>query len=270
MRLIRWAGENVSPSDDGRLYEKIFKDGIYNEFYITPAGGSEVNISPLYGIICGRDFTSDAMSINCALPSGTGEKSGVIYVECDTSKTDPLSVKSKIGTLTPTRENINVSGTVAQVAIGWYSATATGVTDAGMDNIYLWRDGASIMAEIDRVDDNMSSLGNSVDENTQAIGELNNGLTDILIQRAYSTTIDTIPANGTIQVSRSDLGIETISGYASLAIRAFETNNPNVIVRTANTSSTSAVLRVRNLSGSAVSNVTVSINIVFVKSAFLG
>ena len=35
MRVIRSAGQNVSPSDDGRLFDQIFDDGLYENIFIA-------------------------------------------------------------------------------------------------------------------------------------------------------------------------------------------------------------------------------------------
>lgn len=130
MRVVRFQGENVSPSDDGRLYQQIFFNGLFNIPTIAPAGGSQINIGALYGVIRGRDFTCEAQSIDAVLPTGEGTATGVIFAEIDISKAEPLSIKTALNPWTPTNEDINVSGVVAQTKIGYYEANATAVTVA--------------------------------------------------------------------------------------------------------------------------------------------
>jgi len=201
MRLIRWAGENVSPSDDGRLYEKIFGDGLLADVDMTPAGAAKINIGPIYGIICGREFTTDAMTINAALPS-SGTKYGTIYAEIDTSKSSPLSIKTSISqSWTPTRQDINVSGTVAQVAIGWYGATPTAVTQAESnwpiegENGVLKR--ATVREVLERLYYMATNHQNTISGLTTEVTRLNNGLAnigDIVIGTPLMSDGDSIPA----------------------------------------------------------------------------
>lgn len=200
MRLIRWAGENVSPSDDGRLYEKIFGDGLLADVDMTPAGAAKINIGPIYGIICGREFTTDAMQINAALPS-SGTKYGTIYAEIDTSKSSPLSIKTSISqSWTPTRQDINVSGTVAQVAIGWYGATPTAVTQAESnwpiegENGVLKR--ATVREVLERLYYMATNHQNSISGLTTEVTRLNNDLTNLI--RSSTATITTNTAGAVV------------------------------------------------------------------------
>jgi hypothetical protein len=130
MRVVRFSGENVSPSDDGRLYDQIFENGLFEATTIAPAGGSQINIGPLYGIIRGREFTAEAQTIDATLPTGSGTATGTIYAEIDLSKEEPLSIKTALDPWTATDQNINVSGVVAQVKIGTYTANPTAVAAA--------------------------------------------------------------------------------------------------------------------------------------------
>lgn len=193
MRLIRWAGENVSPSDDGRLYEKIFGDGLLADVDMTPAGAAKINIGPIYGIICGREFTTDAMTINAALPS-SGTKYGTIYAEIDTSKSSPLSIKTSISqSWTPTRQDINVSGNVAQVAIGWYGATPTAVTQAESnwpiegENGVLKR--ATVREVLERLYYMATNHQNTISGLTTEVTRLNNDLTTVSTRVAWTNPV---------------------------------------------------------------------------------
>lgn len=129
MRVIRAAGQNVSPADDGRLYSKAFADGLFEDVAISSLGTNLVSIGALYGIICGRDFTAEAQNITVILPETEGTTEGVIYVEIDISSDDVITIGSALKPFTPTYEDINMNGVVAQMVIAEYTATPVAVTD---------------------------------------------------------------------------------------------------------------------------------------------
>lgn len=128
MRLIRAAGQNVSPSDDGRLYDQIFSDGLFTDTAFAALGTNNVQVGAMYGDLCGRDFTIEQQTIAVPLPEGDGETTGFIYVEIDTSAETPLSVGATLAPFTPTYEDINVNGAVAQMIVAEYTASAVAVT----------------------------------------------------------------------------------------------------------------------------------------------
>lgn len=128
MRLIRAAGQNVSPSDDGRLYDQIFSDGLFTDTAFAALGTNNVQVGAMYGDLCGRDFTIEQQTIAVPLPEGDGETTGYIYVEIDTSAETPLSVGATLAPFTPTYEDINVNGAVAQMIVAEYTASAVAVT----------------------------------------------------------------------------------------------------------------------------------------------
>lgn len=128
MRVLRAAGQNISPSDDGSLFNQIFSDGLFEDASISSLGSNQVSISALYGIIQGREFTNASETINVVLPSGSSGK-GYIFVEYDFATPTIGSVKSALDPFTPTYEDINSTGTLAQMIIAEYTATAVAVTD---------------------------------------------------------------------------------------------------------------------------------------------
>lgn len=127
MRVIRNTGQNVSPSDDGRLYDQAFTDGLFNSPSITSLGANLVQIGSMYGILCGRDFTADAQQINVELPSAD-TATGYIYIKYDTATDDIISVESALAPFTVTYEDINTSGTVCEMIIATYTASQVAVT----------------------------------------------------------------------------------------------------------------------------------------------
>lgn len=128
MRVVRAAGQNVSPSDDGRLFDQIFSDGLFTDTTFTNLGGNRVQVGAMYGDLCGRDFTIEQMTLAVTLPEGEGESIGYIYVEIDTSSEDVISLNSVLAPFTPTYEDINTNGAVAQMILAEYTASAVAVT----------------------------------------------------------------------------------------------------------------------------------------------
>lgn len=121
MRVIRSAGQNVSPSDDANLFEEIFIDGLFEDAEINSLGSNQVSISALYGIMQGRDFTSEAQTLNVELPTTT-ETTGYIYVQFDVTSQGIISFGSALAPFTPTYEDINGTGTICQMILAEYVA----------------------------------------------------------------------------------------------------------------------------------------------------
>jgi hypothetical protein len=84
----------------------------------------------MYGIMEGRDFTTDPMTLNVELPSSDG--TGYIVVKFDTTTDQVISVYSVLAPFTPTYEDINGSGTVCEMIIATYTASTTQVTGITM------------------------------------------------------------------------------------------------------------------------------------------
>lgn len=291
MRVVRWAGENISPSDDGRLFDQIFGDGLLQDVTIAPAGAAKINIGPIYGIICGREFTTDAMTINAALPT-SGTKNGFIYAEIDTSKTNPLSIKTKIATtFTPVRQDINVSGTVAQVAIGWYTANATAVTQAESNWAIYAEEGHLKRATVREVIETLYSRSSSLNNELDAVEDFLDSKIKTGLQTVYegvfgknfetgaTTTAPlflfktyacgyTVPAGSARTLSAESFGISAPTGYRGVAIMRYATGNNNVLpdLISAAATGTQAVMVVRNV-GSAEVTAEAQIYILFVKTS---
>lgn len=129
-KVIRATGANVSPAEDARLYRQMFsQDGLFNSIEITARGGNQLYIPAMYGILEGRDFTTDPMTIEAELPSSsTGN--GVIYIRFDTTTDNIISVNAELTeNYTPTYEDINAGGTICDMVIGYYDANASQVTN---------------------------------------------------------------------------------------------------------------------------------------------
>ncbi len=130
-KFIRATGSNVSPAEDARLFRQMFQDdGLFQDITITSLGSNQVSIPGMYGIMEGRDFTTDPMTLNVELPNAEG--TGYIVVKFDTTTDDVISVYSVLAPYTPTYEDINASGTVCEMIIAEYTANTTQVTGITM------------------------------------------------------------------------------------------------------------------------------------------
>lgn len=130
-KVIRATGANVSPAEDARLFRQMFQaDGLFYDAEITARGGSQVYIPSLYGILEGRDFTTDPMNLNVELPNSDG--TGYILVRFDTATDDIISIVSELAPYTPTYEDINAGGTVCEMLLATYTATPTQVSTITM------------------------------------------------------------------------------------------------------------------------------------------
>lgn len=130
-KVIRATGSNVSPSEDARLFRQMFKDdGLFEDITISSLGSNQISIPGMYGIMEGRDFTTDPITMNVELPNADG--SGYIIVRFDTTTDEVIEVKSELAPYTPTYEDINASGTVCEMIIATYTANTTQVTGISM------------------------------------------------------------------------------------------------------------------------------------------
>ena len=130
-KVIRATGANVSPAEDARLFKQMFQtDGLFYDAEITARGSSQVYIPSLYGIMQGRDFTTDPMDFNVELPNSDG--TGYILVKFDTTTDNIISIVSELAPYTPTYEDINAGGTICEMIIATYTATPTQVSTITM------------------------------------------------------------------------------------------------------------------------------------------
>ena len=82
MRLIRASGETITPSDDGRLISKVLNDGLFGDVTFTVAGG-QISLPAFKGVMCGRDFSVDAMTLSPELPVSESSQTGKIIARID-------------------------------------------------------------------------------------------------------------------------------------------------------------------------------------------
>lgn len=134
MRLIRNINSNVNPSDDAKLFNKIFSDGIFNSPEITSLGANQVNIPSLYGILQGRDFTTENTNINVKLPVSDSTK-GYIVLKINLANIEnPLTFETYLDPYNPTNQDINSTGTISEMILAEYQCSAVNVTS--ISNVY--------------------------------------------------------------------------------------------------------------------------------------
>ena len=163
MRVIRSAGQNVSPSDDGRLFDQIFTDGLFEETTITHLGANNVALGAMYGIICGRDFTAEAQTVAVELPEDDAGTTGYIYVEIDTSSDDVITIGSALAPFTPTYEDLNTNGAVAQMIIAEYVASSVAITSL-TPNYVMATSGSVLPGSVATVETSPAVANHSVGE----------------------------------------------------------------------------------------------------------
>ena len=128
MRVLRASGENISPSDDGSLFQNVLNNGLFEDVSITSLGSNQVSVPALYGILQGREFTNASTTLDVVLPT-SGTATGYIYVQYDLAA-DPIgTLESTLAPFTPTLGDINGTDTVAQMIIATYTASSIAVTD---------------------------------------------------------------------------------------------------------------------------------------------
>lgn len=257
MRVVRAAGQNVSPSDDGRLYDQIFSDGLFTDTTFTNLGSNNVQVSAMYGDLCGRDFTIEQMTLAVTLPDGEGETTGYIYVEIDTSSEDVITLNSALAPFTPTYEDINTNGAVAQMVLAEYTASAVAVTS--VTPVYPKATAGSLSAGSVATVENAQavashsagdyillggklylvtaavSVGETFVEGTNieaavigdALTALNNGLMSIACKE-YTSNNFSISGNNNYTFQLSEIGLSAPTGYRLLTVNYVVTGSASV------------------------------------------
>lgn len=256
MRVIRSAGQNVSPSDDGRLFDQAFTDGLFEEATITATGGNTITLSALYGIICGRDFTAEAQTISATLPD-SDTATGYVYVEFDTSSEDIITIGTALAPFTPTYEDINTNGAVVQMVIAQYEASAVAVTS--VTPTYMTATAGSVKAgSIATVEKSPAVANHSIGEfilyggdlyevtaaiaagETLVVGTniaaasigdelsaLNNSLMSIACKE-YTLNNFSVSGNGNVTFQLSEIGLSAPTGYRLLAVNYAVTGSASI------------------------------------------
>lgn len=100
---------------------------------------------------------------------------------------------------------------------------------------------------------------------------LNDYLTNLIVYKAYSKTYSLTAGSG-LNIYGNDLNVSNPTGYAKLGFGKIATGNDNVYARTISpqSSGASTVIRLVNCSSENVSDATVSIDILYIRSNSYG
>lgn len=214
MRVIRSAGQNVSPSDDGRLFDQIFTDGLFEETTITHLGANNVALGAMYGIICGRDFTAEAQTVAVELPEDDAGTTGYIYIEIDTSSDDVITIGSALAPFTPTYEDLNTNGAVAQMIIAEYVASSVAITS--LTPVYVMATSGSVLpGSVATVEVSPAVANHAVGDFILYGGQLYSVTAAISVGESLTpgTNISATSAGSELTSLKSGLMWKTASGY---------------------------------------------------------
>lgn len=100
---------------------------------------------------------------------------------------------------------------------------------------------------------------------------INSSLDSLIKLKDYSCSYS-VTANGRAAITASDLNVATPSGYTPIGFYLIATGNANVIARNIYSRSTGSntMVEVKNTSTSALSNLTLEISLIYIKSGFVG
>lgn len=228
MRVIRSAGQNVSPSDDGRLFDQIFTDGLFEETTITHLGANNVALGAMYGIICGRDFTAEAQTVAVELPEDDAGTTGYIYVEIDTSSDDVITIGSALAPFTPTYEDLNTNGAVAQMIIAEYVASSVAITSL-TPNYVMATSGSVLPGSVATVETSPAVANHSVGEFILYGGQLYSVTAAISVGESLTpgTNITATSAGAELTTLKNGLTVES----AEINIGTYKAGSANPYVK---------------------------------------
>lgn len=132
-------GSTVLPKDDAILYDMIVNQcGYIYGCEVTWVGGNQVHISAGYGIVKGRIFEIEDMTIYAKLPTVSGKTYyGYMYIYVDLEDTEePIKIITQVSTTEWTveggdfeqDENMNFINGMWSLVIANYTATSTAIT----------------------------------------------------------------------------------------------------------------------------------------------
>ena len=82
IKLIQFDGENVTPQDDGAVFDQALGSGIFFGCVVSATGGNQLTVTAGRGIASGRSFSVEQETIN-ATTSQSGSVQGRLLVEVD-------------------------------------------------------------------------------------------------------------------------------------------------------------------------------------------
>lgn len=135
IKLIQFDGVNVTPQDDGAVFDQALGSGIFFGCVVSATGGNQLTVTAGRGIASGRSFSVEQETIN-ATTSQSGSVQGRLLIEIDISNSDtPIKFVTQAQSPLPalTQQNLNNGGTVYQLPLATYTVDAVQVS--GLQNI---------------------------------------------------------------------------------------------------------------------------------------
>lgn len=129
--LKQYPGQEVTPEDDGKLYDffALGETCIVTGCGVTSLGGNQLRIADGWGLIKGRQFVVEAQTVNATL-STSGTVDGRLILEVDLGATPPIAFKTQKAPLSAlTQQDINAGGTVYQMPLATYRVSTASVSD---------------------------------------------------------------------------------------------------------------------------------------------
>lgn len=135
IKLIQFDGANVTPQDDGAVFDQALGSGIFFGCVVSATGGNQLTVTAGRGIASGRSFSVEQETIN-ATTSQSGSVPGRLLIEVDISNIDtPIKFVTQAQSPLPEliQQNLNNGGTVYQLPLSIYTVDAVQVS--GLQNI---------------------------------------------------------------------------------------------------------------------------------------
>lgn len=127
--LKQFDGGAIAPRDDAILYNSIItRNGILNGCTITHLGANQIKITAGRGIIKGRMFEVEEMTVNCQLASA-GTQKGRMYLRMELSNMEnPAQIKTVAADTLPElvqEEDCNYTNGIYELELCTYDVTDT-------------------------------------------------------------------------------------------------------------------------------------------------
>lgn len=132
--LVTYAGQTVTPQDDGLIYETaLTSSGIMYGGAVTIKNANTLHVAAAHGALCGRKFTIEETDIPISL-TASGTLNGRLYIHMDLSDADePISLLVETAnSLTPVVQeaNVNINNGIYEINLATFT-----VDTSTLDNL---------------------------------------------------------------------------------------------------------------------------------------
>lgn len=233
IRLVTWAGETVTPQDDGILYEAALpNNGIIYGCNVTQADANTLHISAGFGLCCGRLFEVFETDILVEL-SASGTLRGQLYIHMDLGAAeDPIEILYETGSsLTPMQQdsNVNITNGIYEIQLATFTVSTstisalantapTGIKAIGIKDVSYKKSNVTAAGKVlDAREANPNITGTLAAQIADKVGGA-----DFIVRTYLATAAALIGANGTKTFTFTGL---QISGYKPISVVSY--NLPN-------------------------------------------